>query len=169
MQAIYNGTSITLPAGTTADAAKSALAQIYPELANATASYNAATDTVTFSVQSGTKGSGVFAVYNGSRIALPVGTTPESAKEALQSIYPELANAQVVLRGNEFHFEVRSGTKGSEMVAVYNGSRVTLPSGTTAESAKSALQSIYPELANAQVVTRGNEFHFEVRSGTKGN
>mgnify|MGYP005749228613 CR=1 FL=1 len=167
MKAIYNGSEIQLPAGTTAEAAKSALVQIYPELANATAQVNG--DIITFSVQSGTKGSGIAAVYNGSRIELPVGTTPEAAKEALKSIYPELANATVTLRGNEFHFEVRSGTKGSGMAAVYNGSRIELPAGTTAEAAKDALKSIYPELANASVVTRGNEFHFEVRSGTKGN
>lgn len=170
MKAIYNGTTIDLPAGTTAEAAKEALKQIYPELANARAVQNG--DTITFQVQAGTKGSassGAVAVYNGTRIDLPAGTTPEQAKEALKQIYPELANASVELRGSEFHFVVRAGTKGAGAVAVYNGTRIDLPAGTTPEQAKEALKQIYPELANASVELRNGEFHFVVRAGTKGN
>jgi len=170
MKAIYNGTTIDLPAGTTAAAAKEALKQIYPELENATASVSG--DVISFQVKAGTKGaqsSGAVAVYNGTRIDLPAGTTPEDAKAALKQIYPELENASVELRDGEFHFVVRAGTKGAGAVAVYNGTRIDLPAGTTPEDAKAALKQIYPELENASVELRDGEFHFVVRAGTKGN
>lgn len=114
MKAIYNDTQVVLPEGTTVEEAKSALARIYPELASAVARQDG--DTVTFEVQSGTKGadagSGVTAVYNDTRVVLPDGTSTQEAKDALARIYPELASANAVLRGNEIHFEVQSGTKG---------------------------------------------------------
>lgn len=114
MEAIYNDTRVVLPEGTTAEEAKSALARIYPELASAVARVDG--DKITFEVQSGTKGadasSGITAVYNDTRVILPEGTSTEEAKAALARIYPELSSAQAVLRGNEIHFEVQSGTKG---------------------------------------------------------
>lgn len=54
LKVVYGDNTLTLPAGTTNEEAREALKGIYPEIANADANRDG--DTLTFSVQAGTKG-----------------------------------------------------------------------------------------------------------------
>lgn len=54
LKVVYGENSISLPAGTSDEEAREALKGIYPEIANAQADRDG--DTLTFSVQAGTKG-----------------------------------------------------------------------------------------------------------------
>lgn len=169
MKVTYNGNVLTLPAGTTVEAAREVLKGIYPEIATATVKTTA--DGIEFVVQAGTKGSDLVVVYNGSRLSLPEGTTIEAAREVLKGIYPEIATADAAINAaGELVFTVKAGTKGADLVVVYNGSRLSLPEGTTIEAAREVLKGIYPEIATADAaINAAGELVFTVKAGTKGN
>lgn len=107
----YNTTTIELPDGTSVDAARRALQITYPELATADVDTNTH-GVIEFKVKSGKKGASIIAKYNTTEIELPVGTSVEAARRALQATYPELAQAEVVTTANGFEFKVKSGKKG---------------------------------------------------------
>lgn len=111
MKVTYNDNSLTLPEGTTTEAAREALVGIYPEIANATAEVTS--EGIEFKVQAGKKGSDLLkVVYGDNTISLPIDTTIENAREALKGIYPEIANATAELDGDTLTFTVQAGKKG---------------------------------------------------------
>lgn len=168
----YGQTSIELEGLTdmTDDQIKSTVSSIYPELANAQVVRNG--NEVTFSLQAGTKGALGVVKYGQTSIELEGLTdmTDEQIKSTVSSIYPELANAQVVRNGNEVTFSLQAGTKGALGVVKYGQTSIELEGLTdmTDDQIKSTVSSIYPELANAQVVRNGNEVTFSLQAGTKG-
>ncbi|OTO09186.1 hypothetical protein A5882_003516 [Enterococcus sp. 4E1_DIV0656] len=180
VQAVYQNSTIPLPAGTTADQAKTLLALTYPEISNADVNESVVNGvrTIAFTAKSGTKGAdSVQAVYQNSIIPLPAGTTADQAKTLLALTYPEISNADVtetVANGvRSITFAAKSGTKGADTVqAVYQNSIIPLPAGTTADQAKTLLALTYPEISNADVIeTVANgvrSITFAAKSGTKG-
>ena len=107
----YNDNTINLPEGTSVSDARDALKGIYPEIANADAVETS--EGITFEVKAGTKGAGELkVVYGDNSISLPAGTSDADAREALKSIYPEIANADASRDGDTLTFTVKAGTKG---------------------------------------------------------
>lgn len=109
-------------------------------------------------------------VYNENSINLPEGTSTEDARNALKGIYPEVANATAVETDEGIRFVVQSGTKGADLRVLYGDNEISLPEGTSEQDARTALASIYPEVAGATANynEETNTIHFVVQSGTKG-
>lgn len=163
---IYGTTEINLTEGTTPQVALETLKSVYPELANASLSTNAAGDHVV-TVATATKGA--YAVYGETKVELKPGVTPEAVKNTLSAIYPEIENATTsVNAAGDIVFTVATATKGA--YAVYGETKVELKPGVTPEAVKNTLSAIYPEIENATTsVNAAGDIVFTVATATKGN
>lgn len=108
---VYGRNKIERPASESIADVKAALAEIFPELANAT--YTESGDTVTFQVRAANKGAGTRTyVYGRNKIERPADESVEDVKAALAEIFPELANATYSAEGDTVTFQVRAANKG---------------------------------------------------------
>lgn len=94
-------------------------------------------------------------------------------KASMSDIFPELKNATATTVGSEIHFEVKAGTKGAgegTRTVVYGTNRLQIEDASlSVTDIKASMSDIFPELKNATATVVGNEIHFEVKAGTKGN
>jgi phage terminase Nu1 subunit (DNA packaging protein) len=164
---VYGDTTLAVEAGTSLADVKASMAQIFPELKNAEAVLSGST--ITFQVKAGTKGAGLTVVYGETRLAVEEGTSLNDVKASMSQIFPELKNSEAVLRGQEIHFTVKAGTKGAGLTVVYGETRLAVEEGTTLSDVKASMSQIFPELKNAEAKLVGQEIHFTVKAGTKGN
>lgn len=109
-------------------------------------------------------------VYGGNRLSITDDSlSVDQIKRSMSDIYPELANAEASVVGNEIHFKVKAGTKGATRTVVYGGNRLSITDDSlSVEQIKRSMADIYPELANAEATVVGSEIHFKVKAGTKG-
>lgn len=153
---------------------QASMSDIFPELKNATATEVG--NEIHFEVKAGTKGmaDGVrVVVYGENRLNIDDATlSVKDIQASMSDIFPELKNATATEVGNEIHFEVKAGTKGADgtRVVVYGENRLNIDDATlTVKEIQTSMSDIFPELKNATATEVGNEIHFEVKAGTKGN
>lgn len=146
---------------------KASMADIFPELKNATAS--TVGNEIHFEVKAGTKGMARTVVYGTNRLQIEDDAlSVADIKASMADIFPELKNATATTVGSEIHFEVKAGTKGARTV-VYGTNRLQIEDDAlSVADIKASMADIFPELKNATASTVGNEIHFEVKAGTKG-
>lgn len=90
---------------------KLSMSEIFAELANA--DYEVRGNEIHFTVKAGTKGARTV-VYGTNRLNVDNDAlTPEEIKLSMSEIFAELANASYEVRGDEIHFTVKAGTKGT--------------------------------------------------------
>lgn len=95
---------------------KASMADIFPELKNATASQVG--DEIHFEVKAGTKGARTV-VYGTNRLTIEDDNlSVQDIKASMADIFPELKNATASQVGEEIHFEVKAGTKGARISKV---------------------------------------------------
>ena len=112
MKVVYKENTVNLPDGTSTEEARNILANIYPEVANATAEETS--EGLRFVLNAGTKGSDELTVrYGDTEINLPGDTSVDDAREVLSQIHPEIANAQAQESEGTITFTVQSGKKGN--------------------------------------------------------
>lgn len=149
---------------------QASMAEIFPELKNAT--FEEVGNEIRFTVKAGTKGAGTRVVVYGSN-RLNVEDATLSAKDiqaSMAEIFPELKNATFEEVGNEIRFTVKAGTKGSTRVVVYGSNRLNVEDASlSAKDIQASMAEIFPELKNATFEEVGNEIRFTVKAGTKGN
>lgn len=107
-------------------------------------------------------------IYGTTEINLNEGTSPQVALATLQSVYPELANANLSQNtAGDFVVTVATATKGA--YAVYGDTKVELKPGVTPEAVKNTLSAIYPEIESATTsVAPNGDIVFTVATATKG-
>lgn len=112
---VYGTNRLTVEDDTlTPDQIKASMSEIFAELANAT--YEVRGNEVHFTVKAGTKGARTV-VYGTNRLTVEDDTlTPDEIKRSMSEIFAELANATYEVRGNEVHFTVKAGTKGTTVI-----------------------------------------------------
>ena len=164
---VYGDTRLSVPAGSSLDAVKESMSQIFPELKSAEAKLVGSE--VHFAVKAGTKGSGLTVVYGDTRLAVEAGTSLDDIKNSMSQIFPELKNSEAKLVGAEVHFTVKAGTKGSGLTVVYGDTRLAVEAGTSLDDIKNSMSQIFPELKNSEAKLVGSEVHFTVKAGTKGS
>lgn len=149
---------------------KASMADIFPELKNATASEVG--NEIHFEVKAGTKGADTdrTVVYGTNRLTISdASLSVADIKASMSDIFPELKNATATQVGTEIHFEVKAGTKGMARTVVYGTNRLQIEDDAlSVADIKASMSDIFPELKNATASTLGNEIHFEVKAGTKG-
>mgnify|MGYP001162013715 CR=1 FL=1 len=152
----------------TVEEIKASMAEIFPELKNATATVEG--DTIRFEVKAGTKGMARTVIYGTNRLTVEDDSlSVEEIKASMAEIFPELKNATATVEGNEIRFEVKAGTKGMARTVIYGTNRLTVEDDSlTVEEIKASMAEIFPELKNATATVEGNEIRFEVKAGTKG-
>lgn len=106
--------------------------------------------------------------YGETTLEVPAGTTIENAKAALAQFYPEIADAEGFVEGNDIVFKVKAGTKGAQRFVQYGETRLEIPADSTVANAKAALSQFYPEVADAEGTLEGDTIVFKVKAGTKG-
>lgn len=150
---------------------QASMAEIFPELKNAT--FEEVGNEIIFTVKAGTKGMARTVVYGSNR--LNVDDDSLSAKEiqaSMSEIFPELKNATFEESGSEIIFTVKAGTKGAgsgARVVVYGSNRLNVDDASlSAKEIQASMSEIFPELKNATFEERGNEIIFTVKAGTKG-
>lgn len=93
---------------------KASMADIFPELKNATATEVGSE--IHFEVKAGTKGASTGSrtvVYGTNRLTIEdTSLSVADIKASMADIFPELKNASAQEIGNEIHFTVKAGTKG---------------------------------------------------------
>lgn len=152
---------------------KDSMSDIFPELKNATATEIG--NEIHFEVKAGTKGAAGtrVVVYGENRLNIDdAALSVSEIKDSMSDIFPELKNATATEVGNEIHFEVKAGTKGATgtRVVVYGENRLNIDDAAlSVNEIKDSMSDIFPELKNATATEVGNEIHFEVKAGTKGN
>lgn len=158
-------------AGLSVKEIKDSMSDIFPELKNATATEVG--NEIHFEVKAGTKGAAGtrVVVYGENRLNIDdAGLSVKEIKDSMSDIFPELKNATATEVGNEIHFEVKAGTKGSTRVVVYGENRLNIDDAAlSVKEIKDSMSDIFPELKNATATEVGNEIHFEVKAGTKGS
>lgn len=109
-------------------------------------------------------------VYGDTQLDVAVGTPVEEIKTAMQEIFPELKNAEVIQEGNVIKFSPKAGTKGAidMLKVVYGDTQLDVAAGTPINEIQAAMQEIFPELKNANVNQEGNTITFSPKAGTKG-
>lgn len=91
---------------------QASMGDIFPELKNATASTQGSE--IHFAVKAGTKGSDRTVVYGTNRLTISdASLSVADIQASMADIFPELKNATASTQGNEIHFAVKAGTKGS--------------------------------------------------------
>ena len=107
-------------------------------------------------------------IYGTTEINLNEGTSPQVALTTLQSVYPELANANLAQNvAGDFVVTVATATKGA--YAIYGETKVELKAGVTPEAVKNTLSAIYPEIENAtSSMNAAGDIVFTVATATKG-
>lgn len=147
---------------------KASMSEIFPELKNATATTQG--DEIHFEVKAGTKGMARTVVYGTNRLAIEDDSlSVNEIKASMSEIFPELKNATATTQGSEIHFEVKAGTKGMARTVVYGTNRLAIEDDSlSVNEIKASMSEIFPELKNATATTQGDEIHFEVKAGTKG-
>lgn len=153
---------------------QTSMSDIFPELKNATATEVG--NEIHFEVKAGTKGMAAgtrVVVYGENRLNIDdASLTVKEIQTSMSDIFPELKNATATEVGNEIHFEVKAGTKGATgtRVVVYGENRLNIDDASlTVKEIQTSMSDIFPELKNATATEVGNEIHFEVKAGTKGN
>jgi uncharacterized protein (UPF0333 family) len=154
---------------------QNSMSDIFPELKNATATEVG--NEIHFEVKAGTKGMANgqvrVVVYGENRLNIDdASLTVKEIQNSMSDIFPELKNATATEVGNEIHFEVKAGTKGATgtRVVVYGENRLNIDDASlTVKEIQNSMSDIFPELKNATATEVGNEIHFEVKAGTKGN
>lgn len=118
LKVVYGDTQLEVPAGTSIEQLKKAMAENFPELKNADVS--TVGNTVTFSAKAGTKGSddSLTVVYGDTRLEVPSSTGIEALKKAMAENFPELKNAEVSQVGSTVTFSAKAGTKGIKLYLV---------------------------------------------------
>lgn len=108
---IYGDTRLEVPASTSIEDLKSAMAEHFPELTNA--DVHEIDNQVIFAPKAGTKGSdNMVVIYGDTRLEVPAETSIESLKSAMAEHFPELTNADVHRVDNQVIFAPKAGTKG---------------------------------------------------------
>ena len=110
-------------------------------------------------------------VYGDTQLDVAVDTPIAEIKNAMQEIFPELKNAEIVQEGNVIKFSPKAGTKGADedmLKVVYGDTRLDVAVGTPIHEIQSAMQEIFPELKNANINQDGNTITFSPKAGTKG-
>ncbi|UOE58128.1 hypothetical protein [Cytobacillus oceanisediminis] len=106
---VYGDTTIEVPANTELEALKTAMAENFPELKDASVVQEE--NTITFSPKAGTKGLNV--VYGDTNIEVPDDTELDALKVAMADNFPELKGAEVVQEEEgTIRFSPKAGTKG---------------------------------------------------------
>jgi predicted ABC-type ATPase len=164
---VYGETKLAVEAGTSLADVKESMSRIFPELKNSEAVLSGSE--IHFKVKAGTKGSGLTVVYGETKLAVEAGTSLADVKESMSRIFPELKNSEAVLSGQEIHFKVKAGTKGTGLTVVYGETKLAVEAGTSLADVKESMSRIFPELKNSEAVLSGSEIHFKVKAGTKGN
>lgn len=109
-------------------------------------------------------------VYGDTQLDVAANTPVSEIKTAMQEIFPELKNAEVVQEGNVIKFSPKAGTKGADdmLKVVYGDTQLDVAVGTPISEIQSAMTEIFPELKNANVAQEGNTITFSPKAGTKG-
>lgn len=109
-------------------------------------------------------------VYGDTQLDVAVNTPLSEIQSAMQEIFPELKNADVVQEGNVIKFSPKAGTKGANdmLKVVYGDTQLDVAVGTPITEIQSAMSEIFPELKNANVTQQGNTITFSPKAGTKG-
>lgn len=147
---------------------QASMADIFPELKNATASVNGSV--ITFEVKAGTKGLARVVHYGGNELNIEDDTlTVAQIQASMADIFPELKNATASVDGDTIRFEVKAGTKGMARTVVYGGNELNIEDDAlTVKEIQSSMSDIFPELKNAEARVNGDVITFEVKAGTKG-
>lgn len=164
----YGGNSLNIEDNTlTVAQIQASMADIFPELKNATASVNG--DVITFEVKAGTKGARVVE-YGGNSLNIEDDTlTVAQIQASMADIFPELKNATASVDGQTIRFEVKAGTKGMARTVIYGGNSLNIEDDAlTVKEIQSSMSDIFPELKNAEAKVNGDVITFEVKAGTKG-
>lgn len=146
---------------------QASMADIFPELKNATANVDGLT--ITFEVKAGTKGMARTVHYGGNELNIEDDNlTVAQIQASMSDIFPELKNATALVEGDIIRFEVKAGTKGARVV-VYGGNELNIDDDTlTVAQIQASMSDIFPELKNATAHVNGDQITFEVKAGTKG-
>lgn len=170
---LYGDTTLEVPANTDLNALKSAMAENFPELKNATVTREG--NTIKFEAKAGTKGAinmtNLTVIYGDTTLEVPANTDLAALKSAMAENFPELKNANVVQEGNTIKFSAKAGTKGADdmLTVVYGDTNLTVPANTDLGALKSAMAENFPELKNADVKVEGSTVTFSAKAGTKGS
>lgn len=108
----YGDTVLEVPANTDLAALKTAMADNFPELKNASVEHEG--NTITFKAKAGTKGSEdvLEVIYGDTSLQVPANIDLASLKTAMADNFPELKSANVEREGNRVVFTAKAGTKG---------------------------------------------------------
>ena len=109
----YGSNNITIhDSSLTLDQIHKSMAEIFPDLKNATPSE--ANGTITFEVKAGTKGSARTVSYGSNNITIHDSSlTLDQIHKSMAEIFPELKNATPSEADGVITFEVKAGTKGN--------------------------------------------------------
>lgn len=95
---------------------KESMSEIFAELKNA--EHSVVGNEIHFTVKAGTKGARTV-VYGANRLTIEDDSlTVAEIKESMSEIFAELKNAEHNVVGNEIHFTVKAGTKGSYTIVL---------------------------------------------------
>lgn len=169
LKVVYGDTQLDVDAATPIAEIKNAMAEIFPELKNATVTQEG--NVVRFAPKAGTKGMAeqVEVVYGDTVLNVDASTPLTEIKSAMSEIFPELKNATVTQEGNTIRFAPKAGTKGADQLkVVYGDTQLDVDASTPLEEIKVAMSEIFPELKNATVTQEGNTVRFAPKAGTKG-
>ena len=108
----HNGENIPVEANLTLEEIKAAMAQLFPEVRNATPIEE--NGVIRFFVEAGEKGTDArFVRHNGENIPVELGLSLEEIKAAMAQLFPEVRNATPIEENGVIRFFVEAGEKGT--------------------------------------------------------
>ena len=107
-------------------------------------------------------------VYGATHLEMPEGLSLDQVTDAMQALYPELANSDVREIDNGYEFFVKAQNKGSDITVKYGATALNFPGDLSLTQVTDAMQALYPELANSDVREIDNGYEFFVKAQNKG-